>query len=44
VDWDEVAAAAEGAPLSFTAPEVLDRVAEWGDLFATLFDANRTLP
>jgi bifunctional non-homologous end joining protein LigD len=44
VDWDEVAAAAEGAPLSFTAPQVLDRVAEWGDLFATLFDANRTLP
>jgi bifunctional non-homologous end joining protein LigD len=44
VDWDEVAAAAEGAPLSFTAPEVLERVEEWGDLFATLFDANRTLP
>jgi bifunctional non-homologous end joining protein LigD len=44
VDWDEVAAAAEGAPLSFTASEVLGRVAEWGDLFATLFDANGTLP
>jgi bifunctional non-homologous end joining protein LigD len=44
VDWDEVAAAADGAPLSFTAPEVLDRVAERGDLFATLFDANRELP
>jgi bifunctional non-homologous end joining protein LigD len=32
--WDEVADAAEGGPLSFTAPEVLERVAAHGDLFA----------
>jgi bifunctional non-homologous end joining protein LigD len=43
VDWDEVAAAADGAPLSFTAPDVLERVEQWGDLFAALFAANRTL-
>ena len=39
VTWDEVAA---GVPLKFTAPEVLDRVEECGDLFAgTLDDAQR---
>jgi bifunctional non-homologous end joining protein LigD len=43
VDWAEVAAAADGAPLGFTAAEVLDRVAERGDLFATLSDAKATL-
>jgi bifunctional non-homologous end joining protein LigD len=37
--WDEVAA---GGQLSFTAGEVLDRVAEHGDLFAgALDDGNR---
>lgn len=45
VTWDEVEAAAEGAPLSFTAPQVLARVAEVGDLFAPLLDGRRgTLP
>jgi bifunctional non-homologous end joining protein LigD len=44
VDWDEVAAAAEGAPLRFTAGEVLDRVAERGDLFADLLDGGAPLP
>ena len=45
VTWDEVEAAAEGAPLSFTAPQVLERVAERGDLFAPLLDGRRgTLP
>ncbi|MDQ6850748.1 MAG: non-homologous end-joining DNA ligase [Actinomycetota bacterium] len=40
VSWDEVAAA---APLRFTAGEVLDRVEEFGDLFAgTLEDGVRT--
>ncbi|MBX3284943.1 MAG: non-homologous end-joining DNA ligase [Actinobacteria bacterium] len=34
VTWDEVEAAADGEPLSFEAPEVLDRVDELGDLFA----------
>lgn len=39
VTWDEVAS---GVPLRFTAPQVLDRVAEYGDLFAdTLDDALR---
>ena len=33
VTWDEVDAAADGAPLSFTAPEVLERVEELGDLW-----------
>ena len=34
VTWDEIGSAADGAPLSFTAPEVLERVAAFGDLFA----------
>ena len=34
VAWDEVEAGAEGEELSFTAPEVLERVADLGDLFA----------
>jgi bifunctional non-homologous end joining protein LigD len=34
VTWDEVLAAADGAPLRFTAPEVLARVERMGDLFA----------
>ena len=33
VTWDEVDAAAGGAPLSFTAPEVLERVETLGDLW-----------
>jgi bifunctional non-homologous end joining protein LigD len=35
LSWDEVAA---GEPLSFTAPEVLERVAEYGDLWAGVLD------
>ncbi len=34
VTWAEVEACADGAPLSFTAPEVLERVDKMGDLFA----------
>jgi bifunctional non-homologous end joining protein LigD len=37
VTWDEVAS---GEPLRFTAPEVLDRVDEYGDLFAAVLDDN----
>ncbi len=33
VTWEEIHAAADGAPLRFTASEVLARVAEHGDLF-----------
>lgn len=36
VTWEEVAACADGAPLRFTADEVLLRVAEHGDLWAEL--------
>jgi bifunctional non-homologous end joining protein LigD len=40
--WDEVIASVEaGEHLSFTAGEVLDRVAEHGDLFAGVLDAER---
>ena len=44
VTWDEVDAAASGAPLSFTAPEVLARVAEHGDLFAPTLTVEQELP
>jgi bifunctional non-homologous end joining protein LigD len=36
VTWDEVAACREVADLTFTAPDVLDRVEAHGDLFAAL--------
>jgi bifunctional non-homologous end joining protein LigD len=42
VTWDEVAATAgDGAPLVFDHAEVLDRVAEQGDLFAPLLVSGR---
>ncbi len=44
VTWDEVAEAAEGRELAFTAPEVLARVDELGDLFAPLLTADARLP
>ena len=44
VTWDEVAAAAEGDPLSFEAAEVLERVAELGDLFADTATLEQVLP
>lgn len=44
VTWDEVDAAAGGAPLSFTAPDVLARVAEHGDLFAGTEALEQELP
>jgi bifunctional non-homologous end joining protein LigD len=43
--WDEVQEMAEsGEPLSFTAPEVLERVAELGDLFAPVQTLTQRLP
>ena len=43
--WDEVEAASEGAPLTFTAPDVLERVHRDGDLFAAvLTDQRPSLP
>jgi len=44
VTWDEVAEAAGGAPLSFEAPEVVDRVAAHGDLFADALTVRQALP
>lgn len=44
VAWDEVESAAEGAVLSFTADEVLDRVDELGDLFAPTITLEQHLP
>jgi bifunctional non-homologous end joining protein LigD len=40
VTWDEVGAAADGVPLTFTQADVLGRVAD-GDLFAPLLSADR---
>jgi bifunctional non-homologous end joining protein LigD len=44
VTWDEVEAAAEGDELSFEAHEVLDRVADLGDLFGPTATLEQTLP
>lgn len=44
LDWDEVAAGADGQPLVFTSGEVLDRVDEFGDLFAPVASQVQTLP
>jgi bifunctional non-homologous end joining protein LigD len=45
--WDEVEAVVESRDpddLVFTAPEVIDRVAEHGDLFAPVADLEQPLP
>ncbi|MET0727291.1 MAG: non-homologous end-joining DNA ligase [Acidimicrobiales bacterium] len=44
VTWDEVDAAASGAPLVFEAGAVLDRVAASGDLFAATLTLVQELP
>lgn len=44
VTWDEVEAAADGAPLSFEPHEVLDRVERLGDLFADTLTLVQHLP
>ncbi|HET7172884.1 MAG TPA: non-homologous end-joining DNA ligase [Nocardioidaceae bacterium] len=44
VTWDEVAAAGRPADLRFTAPQVLERVHEYGDLLATFDSARAALP
>lgn len=44
VTWEEVEAAADGAPLTFEAPEVLERVAAHGDLFAEVVTLEQSLP
>jgi bifunctional non-homologous end joining protein LigD len=44
VSWDEVEDAAEGAPLSFEASDVVERVEEHGDLFADVVTRQQKLP
>jgi bifunctional non-homologous end joining protein LigD len=44
ITWDEVQAGADGAPLSFEAGEVLDRVERLGDLFAPTLTLEQALP
>jgi bifunctional non-homologous end joining protein LigD len=44
VTWDEVEAAADGEPLSFESADVLDRVADLGDLFADAAALEQRLP
>jgi bifunctional non-homologous end joining protein LigD len=44
VTWDEVDAAASGAPLSFEAGDVLERVRTLGDLFAPAVTLEQELP
>ncbi len=42
--WDEVTAGASGEPLDFDAPEVLERVARLGDVFAATETLEQQLP
>jgi bifunctional non-homologous end joining protein LigD len=44
IDWDEVAAGADGEPLVFEAADVLERIAEKGDLFAGTVSEVQELP
>jgi bifunctional non-homologous end joining protein LigD len=44
VSWDEVEAAADGAPLAFEAPDVIERIGTVGDLFADVATVEQTLP
>jgi bifunctional non-homologous end joining protein LigD len=44
ISWDEVQSGADGEVLSFTAPEVLERVADVGDLFAPTAALEQELP
>ncbi|MEZ5379883.1 MAG: non-homologous end-joining DNA ligase [Acidimicrobiales bacterium] len=44
ISWDEVTEGADGAPLTFTAFEVLDRIHHLGDLFAPTLTLEQTLP
>jgi len=44
IDWDEVAAGADGEPLIFEAADVLERIDDSGDLFAEALTLEQTLP
>jgi bifunctional non-homologous end joining protein LigD len=44
VTWDEVSAAADGAPLRFEVADVLSRIDDHGDLFADVLTVEQHLP
>ena len=44
ISWDEVSDGADGDSLVFTAADVLDRVSEFGDLFADTLTLEQRLP
>ena len=44
ITWDEVSGGADGEPLTFTAADVLDRVDDFGDLFAPTLTVEQHLP
>ena len=44
LSWDEVADGADGEPLIFEASEVLERIDEFGDLFADTVTVQQQLP
>ena len=44
VTWEEIEACEDAGDLRFTAPEVLDRVDESGDLFAALLEDGPPIP
>ena len=44
IDWDEVAAGADGETLIFEAADVLERIDDRGDLFAEALTLEQTLP
>ena len=44
ITWDEVSDGADGEALTFTAPDVLDRVEDFGDLFAPTLTVEQELP
>lgn len=44
ITWDDVSDGADGEPMTFTAPEVLDRVEQFGDLFAPTLTVEQDLP
>ena len=44
ITWDEVSDGADGEQLTFTAPDVLERVEDVGDLFAPTLTVEQDLP
>ena len=44
ISWDEVSDGADGESLAFTAPDVIDRIEDLGDLFAPTLTVGQELP